>query len=130
MLLSELEDEKPKEVDLLPEWERQKRIAQLQSQLLHAAAEGAVRIKRRKGPRRGEDFTLMQAMIKADFWLMFVSLAFGAGSGLTVIDNLGQMNQPMGYDNGHISVSMVNIRNFLGHVGGGFFSEIVARYKL
>lgn len=127
MLLSELEDEKPREVDLLPEWERQKRIAQLRAQLLHAAAEGAVRIKRRKGPRRGEDFTLMQAMIKADFWLMFFSLAFGAGSGLTVIDNLGQMSQSMGYNSGHIFVSMMSIWNFLGRVGGGFLSEIVAR---
>jgi hypothetical protein len=127
MLLSELEDEKPKEVDLLPEWQRQKRMAQLQAQLLHAAAEGAVRIKRRKGPRRGEDFTLKQAMIKADFWLMFVSLAFGAGSGLTIIDNLGQMSQSMGYNSGHIFVSMMSIWNFLGRVGGGFLSEIVAR---
>jgi len=127
MLLSELEDEKPKEVDLLPEWQRQKRMAQLQAQLLHAAAEGAVRIKRRKGPRRGEDFTLKQAMIKADFWLMFVSLAFGAGSGLTIIDNLGQMSLSMGYNSGHIFVSMMSIWNFLGRVGGGFLSEIVAR---
>lgn len=127
MLLSELEDEKPKGVDLLPEWERQKRLAQLQAQLLHAAAEGAVRIKRRKGPRRGEDFTLMQAMIKADFWLMFFSLAFGAGSGLTVIDNLGQMSQSMGYASGHMFVSMMSIWNFLGRVGGGYLSEIVAR---
>ncbi len=49
VLMSEIEDEKPKEIDLLPERERQKRIAQLQARLLHAAAEGAVRIKRRKG---------------------------------------------------------------------------------
>eukprot|EP01018_Ginkgo_biloba_P006438 Gb_28588 [translate_table: standard] len=127
VLLSELEDEKPKEVDLLPEMERRKRIAQLQARLLHAAAEGAVRVKRRKGPRRGEDFTLMQALIKADFWLMFFSLVFGAGSGLTVIDNLGQMSQSMGYNNSHIFVSMMSIWNFLGRVGGGFLSEVVAR---
>ncbi|KAH9304988.1 hypothetical protein KI387_009392 [Taxus chinensis] len=127
VLMSEIEDEKPKEIDLLPEHERQKRIAQLQARLLHAAAEGAVRIKRRKGPRRGEDFTLMQAMIKADFWLMFFSLFFGAASGLTVIDNLGQISQSMGYPNSHIFVSMISIWNFLGRVGGGFVSEIVAR---
>ncbi|CAA7400569.1 unnamed protein product [Spirodela intermedia] len=127
VILSEVEDEKPKEVDLLPASERQKRIAQLQVKLFHAAAEGAVRVKRRRGPRRGEDFTLMQALIKADFWLIFVSLLLGSGSGLTVIDNLGQMSESLGYDEAHIFVSMISIWNFLGRVGGGYFSEIVVR---
>lgn len=127
VILSELEDEKPKEVDLLPASERQKRIAQLQSRLLQAAAEGAVRVKRRRGPHRGEDFTLMQALIKADFWLLFISMVLGSGSGLTVIDNLGQMSQSLGYDNAHIFVSMISIWNFLGRVGGGYISEIVVK---
>ncbi|KAJ6825792.1 protein NUCLEAR FUSION DEFECTIVE 4-like [Iris pallida] len=125
VIFSELEDEKPKEVDLLPALERQKRIAQLQAKLFQAAAVGAVRVKRRKGPRRGEDFTLMQALIKADFWLIFVSLLLGAGSGLTVIDNLGQMSQSLGYDDTHVFVSMISIWNFLGRVAGGYFSEII-----
>lgn len=127
LIMSELEDEKPKEIDLLPEVERRKRIEKLQAKLVQAAADGAVRIKRRRGPRRGEDFTLMQAMIKADFWLLFVSLLFGSGSGLTVIDNLGQMSQSLGYQRTHIFVSMISIWNFLGRVGGGYFSEIVIR---
>ncbi|XP_037491331.1 protein NUCLEAR FUSION DEFECTIVE 4 isoform X2 [Jatropha curcas] len=127
VIFSELEDEKPREVDLLPASERHKRIAQLQAKLFQAAAEGAVRVKRRRGPRRGEDFTLMQALIKADFWLIFVSLLLGSGSGLTVIDNLGQMSQSLGYDNAHIFVSMISIWNFLGRVGGGYFSEIIVR---
>uniref|UniRef100_A0A0E0IF08 Nodulin-like domain-containing protein n=1 Tax=Oryza nivara TaxID=4536 RepID=A0A0E0IF08_ORYNI len=97
VIFSEVEDEKPKEVDLLPASERQKRIAELQTKLFQAAAVGAVRVKRRKGPRRGEDFTLMQALIKADFWLLFFSLLLGSGSGLTVIDNLGQMSQDYAY---------------------------------
>lgn len=130
VILSEVEEEKPKDVDLLPASERQKRIAHLQTQLFHAAAEGAVRIKRPSGPRRGEDFTLTQALMKADFWLIFFSLVLGSGSGLTVIDNLGQMSQSLGYDNPHIFVSMISIWNFLGRVGGGFFSEIIVRYKI
>ncbi|KVI02403.1 Major facilitator superfamily domain, general substrate transporter [Cynara cardunculus var. scolymus] len=97
IIFSEVEDEKPREVDLLPASERQKRIAQLQSKLAQAAAEGAVRIKRRRGPHRGEDFDLTQALIKADFWLIFISLLLGSGSGLTVIDNLGQMSQDYAY---------------------------------
>lgn len=127
VIFSEVEDEKPKEVDLLPASERQKRIAQLQVKLAQAAAEGAVRIKRRRGPHRGEDFTLTQALIKADFWLIFFSLLLGSGSGLTVIDNLGQMSQSLGYDNTHIFVSLISIWNFLGRVGGGFFSEIIVK---
>lgn len=130
VIFSEVEDEKPKEVDLLPALERRKRIAQLQTKLFQAAAEGAVRVKRRRGPHRGEDFTLTQALIKADFWLIFFSLLLGSGSGLTVIDNLGQMSQSLGYDDAHIFVSMISIWNFLGRVGGGYFSEIVVRYEL
>ncbi|KAA8530096.1 hypothetical protein F0562_004805 [Nyssa sinensis] len=127
VIFSEVEDEKPKEVDSLPASERQKRIAQLQAKLAQAAAEGAVRIKRRRGPHRGEDFTLMQALIKADFWLIFFSLLLGSGSGLTVIDNLGQMSQSLGYNNTHIFVSMISIWNFLGRIGGGYLSEIIVR---
>ncbi|KAM0934876.1 putative MFS transporter superfamily [Dioscorea sansibarensis] len=127
VILSEVEDEKPKDVDLLPALERQKRIAQLQAKLFQAAAVGAVRVKRIKGPHRGEDFTLMQALIKADFWLIFISLLLGAGSGLTVIDNLGQMSQSLGYEETHIFVSMISIWNFLGRIGGGYFSEIIVR---
>ncbi|CAA2984473.1 NUCLEAR FUSION DEFECTIVE 4-like [Olea europaea subsp. europaea] len=126
IIFSEVEDEKSNEVDLLPASERQKRIAQLQAKLAQAAAEGAVRIKKRR-PHRGEDFTLMEALIKADFWLMFFSLLLGSGSGLTVIDNLGQMSQSLGYDNTHVFVSMISIWNFLGRIGGGYFSEKIVR---
>ncbi|XP_074567623.1 protein NUCLEAR FUSION DEFECTIVE 4-like [Curcuma longa] len=129
VIFSEVEDEKLKEVDLLPESERQKRIAHLQARHFLAAAEGAVRIKRRKGPHRGEDFTLLQALIKADFWLLFFSLLLGSGSGLTVIDNLGQMSQSLGYINTHIFVSMISIWNFLGRVGGGYISEVIVRNR-
>ncbi|CAH2049329.1 unnamed protein product, partial [Thlaspi arvense] len=80
-----------------------------------------------KGSTQGEDFTLMQALIKADFWLLFFSLLLGSGSGLTVIDNLGQMSQSLGYDNTHIFVSLISIWNFLGRIGGGYFSEIIVR---
>ncbi|XP_049371612.1 protein NUCLEAR FUSION DEFECTIVE 4-like [Solanum verrucosum] len=101
----EAEEEKPKGVDLLPALEKQKR----------------------RGPCMGEDFTLVQALIKADFWLMFFSLLFGSGSSLTVIDNLGQMSQSFGYDNTHVFVSMISRWNFLRRIGSGYFSEIIVR---
>lgn len=127
VIFSEVEDEKASDVDSLPSSERQKRIAQLQAKLFQAAADGAVRVKRRRGPRRGENFTLMQALVKADFWLIFVSLLLASGSGLTIIDNLGQITLSLGYSNSSIYVSMISIWNFLGRVGGGYFSEIVVR---
>jgi len=127
VIFSELEDEKSR-VNLLPTSERKKRIAHLQAMLAQAAAEGAVRVKRRRGPRRGEDFTLLQALVKADFWLMFCPFLLASGSGLTVIDNLGQMSQSLGYDNTHIFVSMISIWNFLGRIGGGYVSETIVRY--
>ncbi|KAB1217471.1 putative transporter MCH1 [Morella rubra] len=126
-ILSEVEDEKPPEVDSLPASERQKRIAQLQAKLLQAAADGAVRVKRKKGPHRGEDFTLIEALKKADFWLIFFSLVLAAGSGLTVIDNMGQICLSLGYTDTTIFVSLISIWNFLGRVGGGYFSELVVR---
>lgn len=126
-MLSEIEDEKPPEVDSLPRPERKMRIAQLQAKLVQAAATGAVRVKRRKGPRRGEDFTLLQALVKADFWLMFVSLVLAGGSGLTIIDNMGQIVESLGFTSTSVFVSMISIFNFLGRVGGGYFSEIIVR---
>ncbi|XP_031249053.1 protein NUCLEAR FUSION DEFECTIVE 4-like isoform X1 [Pistacia vera] len=127
VILSEVEDEKPPEVDSLPASQRQKRIAQLQAKLFQAAAVGGVRVKGRKGPRRGEDFTLFQAMMKADFLLLFFSLVLAAGSGLTIIDNLGQICESLGYTDTNIYVSMISIWNFLGRVGGGYFSETIVR---
>ncbi|KVI06190.1 Major facilitator superfamily domain, general substrate transporter [Cynara cardunculus var. scolymus] len=91
VILSEVEDETPNGVESLPADEREKRISHLQARLVQAAADGAVKVKKKKGPRRGEDFTLMQALVKADFLLMFFSLVLASGSGLTIIDNLGQM---------------------------------------
>ena len=126
VILSEVEDEKPEEVDTLPAPERHKRIAHLQAKLFQAAAEGAVRVKKRR-PRRGEDFTLRQALVKADFWLIFVSLVLASGSGLTIIDNMGQMCESLGYDDTSIFVSMISIWNFLGRVGGGYISESIVR---
>jgi hypothetical protein len=66
-------------------------------------------------------------MIKADFWLLFFSLLLGSGSGLTVIDNLGQMSQSLGFEESHIFVSMISIWNFLGRVAGGYLSEIIVK---
>ncbi|XP_024521553.1 protein NUCLEAR FUSION DEFECTIVE 4 [Selaginella moellendorffii] len=123
---SELEDEK-RASRSLPEPLFKLKLARMRSDLYKAVAEGAVKVKRRQGPRRGEDFTLRQALMKADFLLMVGILFCGCGSGLTAIDNLGQMGQAQGYENAHMFVSMISIWNFLGRVAGGFVSEWIVR---
>ena len=37
---------------------------------LPVVGEGAVKLPKRRKPRRGEDFNLRQALLKADFWLL------------------------------------------------------------
>ncbi|GMH15040.1 hypothetical protein Nepgr_016881 [Nepenthes gracilis] len=123
---TQVEDGKPNDVDLYEASEAQKTIAPFQAKLAQVVTEEKLQIKG-KGPHRGEDFTLLQALTKADFWLIFFSLLLGSGSGLMVIDNLGQMSQSLGYENTHIFVSMISIWNFLGRLGGGYFSEIIVR---
>jgi hypothetical protein len=124
LLFSELEDEK----ETWPETVRRDRLRRASSRLYRAVAEGAVKLKRkRKGPHRGEDFTLRQALVKADFWLLFFGLWCGAGSGLMVIDNLGQISQSLGYKDPHIFVALISIWNFLGRLGAGYVSEVIAR---
>lgn len=122
---SEMEDEKIK--PNVPERVLRERLRRMRSNLTKAVAEGAVKVKRRKGPRRGEDFTLSQALVKADFWLLFAILVCGAGSGLTAIDNLGQIGEAQGYASSHIFVSLISIWSFLGRIGAGWASEIIVR---
>ncbi|KAK6920527.1 Nodulin-like, partial [Dillenia turbinata] len=126
VLFSEFEDEK-NAADSLPPPKKQKYLAHIKAEMYLAAAEGAVRVKRRKGPRRGEDFTLLQALVKADFLLIFASLGLTAGSSLAIIDNLGQISQSLGYSDSDIFVSMISVWNFLGRVGGGIFSEVIVK---
>lgn len=92
--------------------------------------EAVKKVKQKKGPEIGEDFTLMQAMAKPDLWLIFFSLILGSGSGLTIINNMGQICQSLGDYNANVLVSMISIFNFLGRVGGGYFSELIVRCTL
>ncbi|CAN6842929.1 unnamed protein product [Brassica oleracea] len=82
---------------------------------------------KRRAPCIGEDFTLLQALGQFDFWLIFMSLVLGVGSGITVIDNLGQICYSLGYSNAKVFVSLISISNFLGRVAGGYFSELIIR---
>ncbi|TKY73653.1 NUCLEAR FUSION DEFECTIVE 4 [Spatholobus suberectus] len=123
-----VENEKnPSKLEVLPLSEGPRDVFQFQARLWQAVTKAVKKIKRKNGPHRGEDFTLSQAMAKADFWIMFFSLVMGAGSGLTVINNMGQICQSLGDNNVNVYVSVISISNFLGRIGGGYFSEVIVR---
>ncbi|PIA42239.1 hypothetical protein AQUCO_02000004v1 [Aquilegia coerulea] len=95
--------------------------------MLLAEGEGAVKKKRR--PKRGEDFTFREALVKADFWLLFLVYFFGVGSGVTVLNNLAQIGIAVGSNNTTILLTIFSFCNFLGRLGGGVVSEHFVRSK-
>ncbi|XP_006659251.1 protein NUCLEAR FUSION DEFECTIVE 4-like [Oryza brachyantha] len=94
-----------------------------------AEGEGAVRAKRRR-PRRGEDFEFGEALVKADFWLLFVGYFVGVGTGVTVLNNLAQIGVAAGIGDTTVLLSLFSLGNFLGRLGGGAVSEKFVRSTL
>ncbi|KAK8480831.1 hypothetical protein V6N13_063201 [Hibiscus sabdariffa] len=94
---------------------------------LLALGEGAVRKKRR--PRRGEDFKFHEAFVKADFWLLWVVYFLGVGSGVTILNNLAQIGLAFGLDDTTILLSLFSFCNFVGRLGSGALSEHFARTR-
>ncbi|KAG5583016.1 hypothetical protein H5410_053643 [Solanum commersonii] len=85
-----------------------------------------------KPPERGEDYTILQAVLSVDMLILFIATIFGAGGLLTAMDNLGQIGKALGYPKTSITtfVSLVSIWGYLGRVGSGFASEIfLEKYK-
>lgn len=74
-------------------------------------------------PRLGEEHTIAQALVSLDFWLLFASFLMGVGTGLAVMNNLGQMGVAMGYSDVSIFVSMTSIWGFFGRIASGTISE-------
>lgn len=93
--------------------------------LLLAQGEGAIKKKRR--PKRGEDFKFQEAIIKADFWLLFLVFFVGVGSGVTVLNNLAQIGIAFGMPDATILLSLFSFFNFAGRLGGGSVSEYFVR---
>ncbi|TKY62111.1 NUCLEAR FUSION DEFECTIVE 4 [Spatholobus suberectus] len=84
-------------------------------------------------PKRGEDYTILQALFSIDMLILFIATTFGAGGTLTAIDNLGQIGHSLGYPSKSTTtfVSLVSIWNYLGRVASGYASEIfLTKYKV
>jgi hypothetical protein len=95
--------------------------------LLLAEGEGAVNLKRRKGPRRGDDFTFGEALVKADFWLLFIVYFCGVGTGVTALNNLAQIGIAVGANDTTVLLCLFGFCNFVGRILGGSVSEYFVR---
>ncbi|XP_015870752.3 protein NUCLEAR FUSION DEFECTIVE 4 [Ziziphus jujuba] len=96
-------------------------------EILLALGEGAVKKKRR--PKRGEDFKFREAIIKADFWLLWLVYFLGVGTGVTVLNNLSQIGVSLGCNDTTILLSLFSFCNFVGRLGSGALSEHFVRSK-
>jgi len=84
-------------------------------------------------PKRGEDYTILQALFSMDMLILFAATTFGVGGTLTAIDNLGQIGASLGYPSKSTTtfVSLVSIWNYLGRVASGYASEVLlVKYKV
>lgn len=94
--------------------------------MLLAIGEGAIKQKKRR-PKRGEDFKFTEAIVKADFWLLFIVYFVGVGTGVTVLNNLAQIGIAQGEEDTTTLLSIFSFCNFVGRLGGGVVSEHFVR---
>lgn len=78
-----------------------------------------------------EDMNLIQAMCTVNFWLLFIAMICGMGSGLATINNISQVGESLGYTTIEINslVALLSIWNFLGRFGAGYISDILLHEK-
>ncbi|GAU22191.1 hypothetical protein TSUD_252190 [Trifolium subterraneum] len=75
--------------------------------------------------QQGENLNLFEAAKTVNFWILFVSMACGMGSGLATVNNMSQIGESLGYstvETGSL-VALYSIWNFLGRFGAGYVSD-------
>lgn len=82
----------------------------------------------KRPPVLGEEHTVIEALRTADFWILFGSFLCGVGTGLAVMNNMGQMGLALGYADVSIFVSLTSIWGFFGRILSGSLSEHFIRY--
>lgn len=80
-------------------------------------------------PALGEEHTIFEILKTFDFWVLFVSFLCGVGTGLTVMNNMGQMGSALGYSDVSIFVSLLSILGFFGRIISGTVSEYFIKKK-
>lgn len=78
-----------------------------------------------------EEKNLLHAMCTVEFWMLFITMISGLGSGLATINNMSQIGQSFGYSIIEINnmVSLWSMWNFLGRFGGGYVSDYIMHRK-
>ncbi|CAL1368013.1 unnamed protein product [Linum trigynum] len=71
------------------------------------------------------EVNLAQALLRLDFWLLFLAAFCGLGSGVATINNISQVGESLDYAvvERTTLVSLWSIWNFLGRFGAGFVSD-------
>lgn len=95
----------------------------LAQQMVEKKDVGVMENEMARVPVIGEDHTIFEAMRTVDFWILFVSFLCGVGTGLAVMNNLGQMGLALGYVDVSIFVSLTSIWGFFGRILSGSISE-------
>lgn len=83
--------------------------------------EVVLEVKRK--PLIGEDHTIVEMVQTVDFWVLFMSFLCGVGTGMCMMNNMGQMGPALGYSNVSIFVSLTSIWGFFGRIVSGLVSE-------
>lgn len=83
--------------------------------------EAVAEVKRK--PMIGEDHTIFEAISTVDFWILFVSFLCGVGTGMAVMNNMGQMGLALGYADVSTFISLISIFGFFGRIISGSVSE-------
>lgn len=88
-----------------------------------AAMEGKKGEVGKRVPLIGEEHTIVEALRTVDFWVLFISFLCGVGTGLAVMNNMGQIGLALGYADVSIFVSLTSIWGFFGRIISGTVSE-------
>ncbi|XP_027357085.1 protein NUCLEAR FUSION DEFECTIVE 4-like [Abrus precatorius] len=80
-------------------------------------------VMERRGPAVGEEHTIWEALKTVDFWILFVSFLCGVGTGLAVMNNMGQIGLALGYSDVSLFVSLTSVWGFFGRIISGSVSE-------
>ena len=78
-----------------------------------------------------EPLNPLQSMCTVNFWLLFVAMICGMGSGLATINNISQIGASLSYTTVEVNnlVSLWSIWNFLGRFGAGYVSDYFLHTK-
>jgi len=107
---------------ILPESEGQQDVAVVAEAATIEEVVMFAEIKKSK-PVLGEEHTIFQILKTIDFWILFMSFLCGVGTGMMVMNNMGQMGSALGYTDVSIFVSLLSIMGFFGRIISGTVSE-------